>query len=124
MKILILGASGMLGHQLFLHFSARGFDVKGTLHQAESHYQSFGIFDSGNSYFEVDVRRSEVLRQLIERFRPDAVLNAVGVVKQREDAKRVLPSLEINSLLPHRLAELCSPFGTRIVHMSTDCVFS
>jgi dTDP-4-dehydrorhamnose reductase len=57
-------------------------------------------------------------------FRPDAVLNAVGIVKQRSAAHESIPSLEINSLLPHRLADLCRAIGARLIHVSTDCVFS
>jgi dTDP-4-dehydrorhamnose reductase len=52
------------------------------------------------------------------------VVNAVGIVKQRGAAKEAIPSLEINSLLPHRLAILCKAVGARLVHVSTDCVFS
>ena len=62
--------------------------------------------------------------QVIADFRPEAVVNTIGIVKQRSDAKEVIPSLEINSLLPHRIALACRTFGARLVHLSTDCVFS
>jgi dTDP-4-dehydrorhamnose reductase len=52
------------------------------------------------------------------------VINAAGIVKQRPTAEEAIPSLEINALLPHRLALLCADIGARLVHMSTDCVFS
>src|SRR5262249_32316179 len=45
-------------------------------------------------------------------------------VKQRSEASAAIPSLEINSLLPHRLALVCAAAGARLVHLSTDCVFS
>lgn len=52
------------------------------------------------------------------------MINAVGIVKQRSAAKDSIPSLEINALFPHRLALLCKAIGARMIHMSTDCVFS
>jgi dTDP-4-dehydrorhamnose reductase len=52
------------------------------------------------------------------------VVNAVGIVKQRKDAKAAIPSINVNALLPHVLAEHCSDIGARLIHFSTDCVFS
>jgi dTDP-4-dehydrorhamnose reductase len=52
------------------------------------------------------------------------MINCVGVVKQREEAKAAIPNLEINALLPHRLAQLARSIGGRLIQMSTDCVFS
>jgi dTDP-4-dehydrorhamnose reductase len=51
-------------------------------------------------------------------------LNEVGIVKQRPEAEDPLPALEVNSVFPHRLARLCADTGARLVHFSTDCVFS
>lgn len=62
--------------------------------------------------------------RLVETVRPDLVLNAVGIVKQRGDAKAAVPSIEVNSLWPHLLAEACEKRGARMVHVSTDCVFA
>jgi dTDP-4-dehydrorhamnose reductase len=61
---------------------------------------------------------------LLDRVRPDVVLNAVGIVKQRADAKAAIPSIQVNSLWPHLLADACERVGARMVHVSTDCVFS
>jgi dTDP-4-dehydrorhamnose reductase len=87
-------------------------------------YEGYGLFDRGNSYPEVDARDEDRLLEVMADFRPEAVVNAVGIVKQRESAKAAIPSLEINALLPHRLARLCEVVGARLLHMSTDCVFS
>src|SRR6185503_15884533 len=57
-------------------------------------------------------------------FRPDAVVNAAGVVKQRGEAAEAIPSIEINALFPHRLAVACGELGAYLIHYSTDCVFS
>jgi dTDP-4-dehydrorhamnose reductase len=123
MRILILGGDGMLGHQLLTFLRPR-HDVKVTLRQDIAAYRQFGLFDSENSFAGIDVRSLERLVEVTSEFRPDAVINAVGIVKQRPDAKESIPSLEINALLPHRLAVLCKGVGARLIHLSTDCIFS
>ena len=123
MRVLILGGDGMLGHQVFRHFRER-HDVRVTLRLDRETYAAYGLFEKGTAYDGIDVRQTEALLQVIEDFRPEAVVNAVGIVKQRSEAKEVIPSLEINSLLPHRLALVCRTVGARLVHLSTDCVFS
>ncbi|HSA62437.1 MAG TPA: SDR family oxidoreductase [Nitrospiraceae bacterium] len=123
MRVLILGGDGMLGHQLFRHFKQR-HDVRVTLRLGREAYDAFRLFDPGTAFYGIDVRQTDALLQVMAEFRPEAVVNAVGIVKQRSDAKEVIPSLEINSLLPHRLALMCRTVGARLVHLSTDCVFS
>ena len=123
MRILILGGDGMLGHQLLAYLKPR-HDVKVTLRQDLAAYHQYGLFDSGNSFAGIDIRYLERLVEVMADFRPEAVINAVGIVKQRADAKESIPSLEINALLPHRLAVLCKGIGARLIHLSTDCVFS
>jgi dTDP-4-dehydrorhamnose reductase len=123
MRILILGGDGMLGHQLLIAYQQR-HDVRVTLRRDLSDYASYGLFNPENSYAGIDVRNNDRLVEVFSEFHPEAVINAVGIVKQRTEAKDAIPSLEINALLPHRLAILCRATGTRLVHMSTDCVFS
>ena len=123
MRVLILGGDGMLGHRLLLHLRER-HEVKVTLRQDLEAYARFGLFDKDNSHPNVDVRSEDRILEAVADFRPEAVINAAGIVKQRDAAKEYLPSLEINSLLPHRLSVICKAAGARLVHMSTDCVFS
>lgn len=123
MRILVLGGDGMLGHRLLMHLRDR-HEVRVTLRQDHDAYAPYGLFTPGNAYYGVNVRSTEPLAEVFADFRPDAVVNAVGIVKQRASAKEAIPSLEINSLLPHRLAVLCRAAGARMVHLSTDCVFS
>ena len=123
MRILILGGDGMLGHQL-LKFLAPRHEVKVTLRQDLDAYSSYRLFDKDNAYTGVDVRSFERLVEVVADFRPEAIINAVGIVKQRPTAKESIPSLEINSLLPHRLSVLCKGIGARLIHLSTDCIFS
>jgi dTDP-4-dehydrorhamnose reductase len=62
--------------------------------------------------------------RLLATVRPQVVINGVGIVKQLAEADDALLTLPINALLPHRLARLCDVAGARLVHISTDCVFS
>ena len=82
------------------------------------------LFPAGETLTGVDVRDETRLRALLEERRPDVVVNCVGVVKQRPEANDPLLSISVNSLLPHQLAAWCRPWEGRVIHVSTDCVFS
>jgi len=123
MRILILGGDGMLGHRLLKDLS-RSHDVRATLRMEASAYARFPMFNEDNSYTGVDVRVTDRLISVLADFHPEAVINAVGVVKQRPDGLDRIPNLEINALLPHRLAVICGAIGAHLIHISTDCVFS
>jgi dTDP-4-dehydrorhamnose reductase len=81
------------------------------------------IGDAARIIEGVDVRQPEGLDAALERSRPDAVVNCVGVVKQLAAAKDPVESITINALYPHQLAGACRQRGIRLVHISTDCVF-
>ncbi|OOG50598.1 SDR family oxidoreductase [Polaromonas sp. C04] len=123
MRILILGGDGMLGHQLLKHLRPR-HKVKVTLRQDFSAYIRFGMFNKEDVYDAIDIRSLGRITEVMADFRPQAVINAVGIVKQRPAAKDCITSLEVNALLPHRLAVLCKGIGARLIHLSTDCIFS
>ena len=123
MRILVLGGDGMLGHQLLKQLSPR-HTMAVTLRQDKSSYAAYGLFSDENAFFGIDVRNIDRVTEVMAQFKPDAVVNCVGIIKQRPSAKQSILSLEINALLPHRLAVLCRLAGARLVHMSTDCVFS
>jgi dTDP-4-dehydrorhamnose reductase len=123
MKILILGGDGMLGHQL-LKYLRRQHEVRVTLRQTVEHYSNDELFNPNSIYPNIDVRSLENLLDVVADFQPEAIINAVGIIKQRHEAKEYIPSLEINAILPHRLASLCKAINSRFVQISTDCVFS
>ena len=123
MRILILGGDGMLGHRIFRHLRPR-HDVGVTLRQDLVAYRDYGLFDGHSAYAGIDVRQFDRLVEVVADFAPDAIVNCVGIVKQRSEAKDYLASLEINALLPHRLALVARTAKVRLVHISTDCVFS
>jgi dTDP-4-dehydrorhamnose reductase len=123
MRILILGGTGMLGHQLLKQLSY-AHDVRVTLRGKRTEYSTFGLFNAKNAYPGIELSSIKPLAEVVKDFQPQVIVNAAGIVKQRQEAKEIIPNLEINSLLPHRLAMLCEQVGARLIHMSTDCVFS
>lgn len=123
MRILILGGDGMLGQQLWHHFAGR-HEARVTLRMGIEAYSGLGVFDADHAFAGIDVRHEDDLLRVFAEFRPEAVINAIGIVKQRDEAKAALPSLELNAVFPHRLSKICGAAGARLIHMSTDCVFS
>ena len=122
MKVLILGGDGMLGHELFFQLRQR-HETRVTLRQPLAAY-SGGLFERGNTFDGIDVRTPDSVEQVLRDYKPQAVVNAVGIVKQRPESEEALMSIQVNSLLPHRLAIGCKNIGAQLVHLSTDCVFS
>lgn len=123
MRVLIVGGGGMLGHKLWQACAGR-FDTWVTVQHDADRYRPFGLFETGRLVDRVDVRSLDDVTRVLARTRPDVVVNAVGIVKQHPamaDATRVLA---VNAIFPHRLAALCRASAIRLIHVSTDCVFS
>jgi dTDP-4-dehydrorhamnose reductase len=72
----------------------------------------------------VDVRDMDSMVKLFGSLRPEVVVNCIGVTKHLPAADDPLVVIPLNALYPHRLANLCSSVGARLVHVSTDCVFA
>lgn len=124
MKILILGVTGMLGGAVFKVFrSDPAHEVWGTL-RSSAGLKHFDDAHHRHLIAGVDVLDQDSLVAVIAKARPDVVINCVGLIKQLADAKDPLSALPINAMLPHRLARLCDLAGARLIHVSTDCVFS
>jgi dTDP-4-dehydrorhamnose reductase len=122
MRILIMGGDGMLGHCLYRHFSPH-HDVKVTLRLAYENYQHLGAFNKATSYCNIDIQQLQQVEQVIEDFKPEVVINCIGLIKQRPDKENALLNMEINALFPHQLSLICKKNDARLVHLSTDCVF-
>lgn len=124
MKILILGAGGMLGSTLFRLLPNFGHEVYGTLRQSKlSQYINSSFANPGNLIFNIDVLNSDQLSLAISQVNPDIIINCIGIIKQLDIANDPLYVIPINSLLPHRLSELAERFKAKLIHISTDCVF-
>jgi len=113
----------MLGHKVWQHFAKR-LEAYATFRQSPSRYERFGIFDTSRSLGHVSAEDFDSVIRAMETMHPDAVVNCIGIVKQDAAAKDAVSSITVNALFPHRLAHLCRASGVRLVHLSTDCVFS
>ena len=124
MRVLIIGANGMLGNTLLRYFAAKeSFQVIASVRNTRS---LCNMADAPNHQLitGVDAENLDDLRLVFDEAKPDMVVNCVGIVKQLAAAEDALVSIPLNSLLPHRLASLCAENGSRLIHFSTDCVFS
>lgn len=123
MKVLIFGASGMLGHQLCRQLSRR-MDLWGTVQGDPEAYARYGLLPQDRLLGGIDAFQIHAVHEALDRVKPLVVVNAIGIVKQRDEARQAIPSIQINALFPHLLAQACMERGIRLVHISTDCVFS
>jgi len=123
MRILVLGASGMLGNAMLRVMSERdGWVVYGTLRSPNAALQAMA--PRAQLLHGVYADQPDSLMVAFTQCRPQVVINCVGLVKQLASAEDPMEAIPINSLLPHRLARLCELAQARLVHISTDCVFS
>lgn len=120
----MLGASGMLGHQLVRHL-APGHEVFATVRTPDGPTVRTVLGEACEKIFtDIDATNFDSVAGVFAAATPDVALNCIGVIKQLSAAKDPTTSIEINALFPHRLAALCRAGETRLVHFSTDCVFS
>lgn len=113
MKMLILGGNGMAGHVLVRYFRSRpGWGV---------FYTSRDRADPEALYLDAD--DEEATDRLLETVRPDVVVNAIGVLNRHAEEQEAL-AYRLNGMLPHQLRKRMDALGGRLVHISTDCVFS
>jgi dTDP-4-dehydrorhamnose reductase len=126
-RILVLGASGMLGHKLTQRLS-REFPTFATLRQdsAPSSSASKAALKDALLLFDLDATRPNAIERALEWAEPTVVVNAIGIIKQIAAAKDPISQIELNALLPHRIASACRAANStiRVIHFSTDCVFS
>lgn len=120
-RVLVLGGAGMAGHQLWRLFDDRGDEtwatVRGKLDGAAA-----DVLDARRVVEGVDLLTDDGLEKAFRIAAPTVVVNAAGVVKQRDVGPAEL--VAGNAMLPHRVAARCAAAGARLVHLSTDCVFS
>jgi dTDP-4-dehydrorhamnose reductase len=124
-RVLVLGGSGMLGHKV-TQVLARNFrDTWCTLRDesAVNHYGRY-LPLSKDRVLSLDAFDDAALESLLRKVRPTVVVNCIGVVKQKEEAQNPILTLTLNSVLPHKIAAQVGQWRARMIHFSTDCVFS
>lgn len=126
MKVLVLGGEGMLGHKMFQTLRAHYADTKCTIFKSlgDPFYEKVDLFTVDSTVESVDAMDIPALGNVLSQLRPEVIVNCIGIVKQRDQARLSIPSITINALLPHELAEFARGWGGRLIHVSTDCVFS
>jgi dTDP-4-dehydrorhamnose reductase len=126
MKLLILGGSGMVGHTLIKQLSAKHevFTILRDKMDLQSSKFFEKILKKDRCVLIDDINQYENLNIIIKQISPDIIINCIGVIKQRNDIKNTLNMIRINSLLPHILNDICHTNKIKLIHLSTDCVFS
>jgi dTDP-4-dehydrorhamnose reductase len=123
-RVLILGATGALGHVMFTWLSGReGLEVFGTVRDPELAGRWFPPSLLDKCLGNVDAFNFNSLTNALATVKPEIVVNCIGIVKQSHLSADPVMSISINSLFPHRLAVACRLAGIRLIQMSTDCVF-
>jgi len=113
MKVLILGGKGMAGHVMVDYF------MKNTNYEVL--YTSRDKEDKHSIYLDVTDLNS--LEDVMDTVKPDIVINCIGILNEFAEKNRLM-ALQVNSLLPHQLAKLVERNNGKLIHISTDCVFS
>ena len=123
MRLLILGGSGMLGHQLWRGLHAQ-HDTWVTLRRPVADFAVHNLFDEAKAIQFDDITDDTALERALGQAKPEAVINCVGIIKQRDEASDEALTLRVNAEFPHRLAKRCGEAGARLIHFSTDCIFA
>jgi dTDP-4-dehydrorhamnose reductase len=113
----------MLGHKLFQVLQER-CDAYATFRRFDARLRMTGVFDRARVVDGVDAWDMTSVRRSISEIRPAWVVNCIGLIKQLEDARTAKASIYVNALFPHLLCEWSADFSARVIHVSTDCVFS
>jgi len=123
MRVLVLGAAGMLGHKLLQRLRSQ-FEIAGTVRDPAPDAGLCRMLPGVKLYSGVEAADLSTLERAIDNWQAQVVVNCIGVIKQSKAAGDPLPSIAINSLLPHQLGQIAAGRDARLVHFSTDCVFS
>jgi len=113
MKILVLGATGMAGHMISLYFKECGHHVVSFSTTPFLHCENI----VGNAF------DTELLKKVISEGKFDGIINCIGILNKNAEDNKAL-AVYLNSYLPHQLVDLTKETKTKVLHMSTDCVFS
>jgi dTDP-4-dehydrorhamnose reductase len=122
-KVLIFGATGMLGHKLYQVLSPE-FDVVGTIRGGYKNISRYGFMEPTILVPRFDAMNPNAVRQVIDSIRPQVVINCIGVIKKLVEKAGLPATTQLNAELPHEIYQICRDKGRRMIHISTDCVFS
>lgn len=123
-RVLILGATGMLGHTLFNELRKTDkLDVYGTARNTSVVEWAFEQAMLEKIRTGVDAENFDSIIRAMALIKPDIVINCIGLIKQTPLARDPLSAITVNAQLPHRISLVCKSAGARMIHFSTDCAF-
>jgi dTDP-4-dehydrorhamnose reductase len=120
-KILVLGASGMLGSMVYFYFN------KVTKHTVAGTVREKTRVKRNKNYLYFDVDKFDSDKKAFNGYRPDYIINCIGVINKycRDDnPSGVVKAIKINALFPYSLIEDAEKTGAKVIQIATDCVFS
>jgi dTDP-4-dehydrorhamnose reductase len=121
MKILILGGDGMIGHKMVQVLGAQNHEI--VISIREKRALSLKSFSSKPKVFFNDFLKDNII-DFLDKVNPDVIVNAIGVTIRRGAAENIADTIYLNSFFPHQLANWSDIHNKRLIHFSTDCVFS
>ena len=124
MKILILGGNGMIGHKMYQTISKIHKDTWVTLRKSLSNYSYSEIYNPEKVIDNIDLTNFQLISNNLNKINPDIVINACGITIRRGIETFKSNSIILNSALPHFLNEWVTSNNKRLIHFSTDCVFT
>ncbi len=123
-KVLVLGASGMLGHKVFEVLSSnKKIDTYGTVTKIESFNNELPTKYKIKIIDQIYANKLESVNNVLSTLEPTVIINCIGIIKQNKDINSTLNTIEINSLFPHKLAALAEKIKSKVITIATDCVF-
>ena len=121
MKILILGGDGMIGHKMTQVLSSQNHEI--VISVREKRDLTLKSVSSKSKVFFNDFLKDNILDFLV-KVNPDVIINAIGITIRRGSTKNISDTIYLNSLFPHQISGWALAFKKRLIHFSTDCVFS
>jgi dTDP-4-dehydrorhamnose reductase len=124
LSVLVIGATGLIGSTIFKHFSGNiNFSVFGTVRNSADK-RFFTLPQSTKLLIQLHASNFHKWDETFKKIRPDVVINCLGITKHLEGGSDPLMAIPINAYFPHYLNALCKQYGGRLIHISSDCVFS
>jgi len=126
MKVLVIGASGMLGGSITRYLSkTKKYEVLSTV-RTESQKKVLNEWGIKNVKSCININCDDMsnLEKIVKEFKPQYIINCVGIIKQLGTKINIDEYIEINSILPHKLSLIGDKYNAKLIHFSTDCVFS
>lgn len=124
-RILVLGVTGMLGHVLFKELSKiNNFSVFGTTRSTLGLEAFFSNEELSRIRSNVDADNFDTIIRAFAAIQPDIIINCIGIIKQLPISNDPLTAITVNAQLPHRISLVARSAGARLIHISTDCIFS